>query len=188
MWPSQDYPPDKELGQRNFDVLNDIRKEYHCYIEYLAAKSAFIVKGSADDVPEAISRIKGVLCQTIAGQSQLKKLHLIQNTCGEVALKDYAFPVASRHGVLPGMRMTNIVHSIGASKDDGNLSSNAKQIKDNVLQTLSKVRWHRGHIEMRLHLGTLTTQQDKMFAGSTSLSDYEDIISDANFQATITEE
>lgn len=87
-------------------------------------------------------------------------------------------------------RMEKTVKSAGARQRAEDVASNAKQVKDLVVQTLSKVHWHQGHIEMRVHLGTLILENYQPFENnSKSLLDFEEMIQDSyNFRAKVTEE
>ncbi|KAG9682284.1 hypothetical protein KCU95_g14397, partial [Aureobasidium melanogenum] len=190
LWPSDEYEPDKVLGQRNFESLNQIRKDNHCFIEFDSHRSSFIVKGSVDNVQEALLRIKGLLCKVVAQNSPVQRLYLVQNDCKEVTLTDLYLSVVYQAGSMLEPRVTKTVKSVEAALKVEDVALNAKRMKDLVIQTLRKVHWHQGHIDLRVHLGKLDLMTYEPFDNdSKSLSDYKEMISDSyNFRAKVTEE
>lgn len=86
--------------------------------------------------------------------------------------------------------MAKTVKSVGATLRAEDVALNAKRIKDPVIQTLRKVHWHQGHIDLRVHLGKLDMITYEPFDNdSKSLSEYKEMISDSyNFRAKVTEE
>lgn len=87
-------------------------------------------------------------------------------------------------------RVTKTVKGVGAALKVEDVALNAKRMKDLVIQTLRKVHWHQGHIDLRVHLGKLDLMTHEPFDNdSKSLSDYKEMISDSyNFRAKVTEE
>lgn len=189
MWPSKEYSPEKELGERNFDRLNQIRQENNCHIEYDVSRSSFIVRGSAvRDVQEALLRIKGLLCKVVAQSSPIQRLYLIQNDCPTLSLKDHALPLVYTSGGMQQPRFGKTAKSKDSILKQEDVLVNARLMKDRVMQTLSKVHWHQGHIDFRVHLGTLVLLSYKPFT-QIDLADYKDMLADSyNFRAKVTEE
>ncbi|KAG9893267.1 hypothetical protein KCU94_g13038, partial [Aureobasidium melanogenum] len=190
LWPSEEYEPDKVLGQRNFESLNQIRKENNCFIEYDSHRSSFIVKGSVDNVQEALLRIRGLLCKVVAQNSPVERLYLVQNDCQKVTLTNLYLSVVYQAGAMLEPRMTKTVKSVGAALKAEDVALNAKRMKDLVIQTLRKVHWHQGHIDLRVRLGKLNLMTYEPFDhDSKSLCDYKEMISGSyNFRAKVTEE
>ena len=188
MWPSEEYSV-KLLEQHNFESLNPIRRENNCIIDYDISKSAFIVKGDIEDVQEALLRIRGLLCKTVVQRSPIQRLFLIQNECQEFALTDHPMKAVYRAGTLFKQRMEKTVKSVDPRPRMEDFALNAKRMKDLVIQTLSKVHWHQGHIDMRVHLGTLILENYEPFENdSKTLLDFQEMIQDHNFRAKVTEE
>ncbi|TIA77485.1 hypothetical protein D6C76_04714 [Aureobasidium pullulans] len=189
VWPSKEYSPEKELGERNFDRLNQIRQENNCHIEYDVSRSSFIVRGSAvRDVQEALLRIKGLLCKVVAQSSPIQRLYLIQNDCPTLSLKDHALPLVYTSGGMQQPRFGKTAKSKDSILKQEDVLVNARLMKDRVMQTLSKVHWHQGHIDFRVHLGTLVLLSYKPFT-QIDLADYKDMLADSyNFRAKVTEE
>ncbi|KAI5244515.1 hypothetical protein E4T43_03775 [Aureobasidium subglaciale] len=188
VWPSEEYAPDKELGQRNFERLDPIRIEHDCIIDYDVSRSSFVVKGSANDVQQALSRIKGLLCKAVAQNTPVQRLYLVQNDCQKVILRDHALSVVEECGSKPPLRSAKAVKSVGAKLRPDDIILHAKQIKDRVMQTLSKVHWHQGYIDFRVHLGTLILTNFKPFE-SIDLPDYKEMLADSyNFRGKVTDE
>ncbi|KAH0400453.1 hypothetical protein KCU89_g5172, partial [Aureobasidium melanogenum] len=190
LWPSNEYEPEKVLGQRNFESLNQIRKENNCFIEYDSHRSSFVVKGSVDNVQEALLRIRGLLCKVVAQNSPVQRLYLVQNDCQKVTLTNLYLSVVYQAGAMLEPRVTKTVKSVGAALKAEDVALNAKRMKDLVIQTLRKVHWHQGHIDLRVHLGKLNLMTYEPFDNdSKSLCDYKEMISDSyNFRAKVTEE
>ncbi|CAD0083175.1 unnamed protein product [Aureobasidium vineae] len=188
LWPAEEYEPAKALGHRNFESLNPIRKENNCVINYDSSRSSFIVKGNIEDVQEALLRIRGLLCKAVVQSYPVQRLYLVQNDCQEVILKDLPLKVVYQAGAQSQSSLRKTVKSIGAKPKVEDIALNAKRMKDLVIQTLSKVHWHQGHIDMRVHLGKLNLITYQTF-DRKSLPDYKEMISDSyNFRAKITED
>lgn len=189
MWPSEEYPA-PNTRQHDIESLDPIRKENNCVIEYHESRSSFIVKGTVDDVQEALLRIRGLLCKVVVQRSPIQRLYLVQNECQSFILTDHPLMAVNRAAIPFKQRMEKTVKSAGARQRAEDVASNAKQVKDLVVQTLSKVHWHQGHIEMRVHLGTLILENYQPFENnSKSLLDFEEMIQDSyNFRAKVTEE
>jgi hypothetical protein len=190
LWPSEEFRPEEVLGHRNFGGLDPIRKENNCVIDYDSSRSCFIVKGSTEDVHEALLRIKGVLCKAVAQHSAIQRLYLIQNECEEFTLTDHPLAMVHQAGTLLRQRMGKIVKSAEARPSLEDVALNAKRMKDLVIQTLSKVHWHQGHIELRVHLGTLLLERFEPFEGnSKTFAEFNEMVQDShNFRAKVTEE
>ncbi|KAI5205425.1 hypothetical protein E4T39_03022 [Aureobasidium subglaciale] len=188
VWPSEEFAPDRELGQRNFERLDPIRIEHDCMIDYDVSRSSFVVKGAVSDVQQALIRIKGLLCKAVAQNSPVQRLYLVQNDCQHVVLRDHALSAVLEIGSKLAPRSAKAVDCVAARSKPEDIALNAKQIKDQVMQTLSKVHWHQGHIDFRVHLGTLTLTNFKPFK-SIDLSSYKDMLSDSyNFRGKVTDE
>ena len=189
MWPSEEHP-EQLLGTHNFELLNPIRRENNCIIDYDTSRTSFIVKGSVEDVQEALLRIRGLLCKTVVERSAIQRLYLIQNACQEFTLTDRPLKVVHRAGTLCKQRMEKTVKSVGARPRVEDVALTAKRMKDLVIQTLSKVHWHQGHIDLRVHLGTFILDNYEPFENeSKTLLDFTEMIQDSyNFRAKVTEE
>ena len=172
------------------ESLNSIRRENNCVIHYDESRSCFIVKGSVDDVQEALLRIRGLLCKAVVQSSPIQRLYLVQNECQKVVLTDHPLKAVYRAATPITQRMEKTVKSVGAGLRAEDVALNAKRMKDLVVQTLSKVHWHQGHIDMRVHLGTLILESFEPFENnSKSLLDFKEMIQDLyNFRAKVTEE
>jgi hypothetical protein len=189
LWPSEEFKPEETLGHRNFEGLDSIRRENNCVIDYDSSRSSFIVKGSTEDVQEAILRIKGLLCKAVAQHSAIQRLYLIQNECQEFTLTDHPLAMVHQAGTLLRQRMEKTVKSVEARPRPEDVALNAKRMKDLVIQTLSKVHWYQGHIDLRVHLGTLYLVKYEPFEdNSKTLPDFRDMVQDSyNFRAKVTE-
>jgi hypothetical protein len=189
LWPSEEYPA-PTTGQHNIQSLDPIRRENNCVIDYDESKSSFVVKGGVEDVQEALLRIRGLLCKAVVQRSPIQRLYLVQNECQNFVLTDHALKVVYRTGTSFKQRIEKTVKSVGARPRAEDVALNAKKMKDLVVQTLSKVHWHQGHVDMRVHLGTLTLQSYEPFENNTkTLLDFKEMIKDSyNFRANVTEE
>ena len=188
-WPSLEFPPERELGTFNFELLNQIRHECFCHISYDAARSSFIVKGkNAKALREALMRIRGVLCEIVARSNSAQRTYLLLNDCKEVHLREYAHPSIVQTGMPRESGMGKIIQSTGAKKKPDRLRPTAQEMKNTTIQTLNKIRGYRGNLIMRAHLGVLCLKQYRMPGGRSSLQDYKGMINDPNFEAIITEE
>ncbi|KAI4841814.1 hypothetical protein E4T45_09337 [Aureobasidium sp. EXF-8846] len=191
LWPSEEeYRPEEALGHRNFELLNPIRRENNCVIDYDSSRSSFIVKGGTEDVQQAILRIRGLLCKTVAQRSAVQRLFLIQNECQKFTLTDHPPKMVWKAGTVFKQGMKKTVKSVGARQRPEDVALNAKRMKDLVIQTLSKVHWHQGFIDLRAHLGTLILEHCKPFEGNTkTLAEYKEMIEGSyDFHAKVTEE
>jgi hypothetical protein len=190
LWPSEQYIPEEALGHRNFELLNPVRKENNCVIDYNSSRSCFVVKGGSDDVQQAILRIRGLLCRTVAQSSPVQRLFLIQNECQKFTLTDHPPKMVRKAGALFKQPMQKTVKSVGARHRAEDIALNAKRMKDLVIQTLSKVHWHQGHIDLRVHLGTLIVENCGQFDNNTkTLAEYREMIEESyDFHAKVTQE
>jgi hypothetical protein len=189
LWPSEQYIPEEALGHRNFELLNPVRKENNCVIDYNSSRSCFVVKGGSEDVQQAILRIRGLLCRTVAQSSPVQRLFLIQNECQKFTLTDHPPKMVWKAGTVFKQGMKKTVKSVGARQRPEDIALNAKRMKDLVIQTLSKVHWHQGHIDLRVHLGTLLLETYVPFEGDTKTqAEYKEMIESHNFCAKATEE
>lgn len=189
LWPSEEYPA-PNTRQHEIESLDPIRKENSCVIYYDGPLSSFIVKGSVEDVQEALLRIRGLLCKAVVQSSPIQRLYLVQNECQRFILTDHPLKVVYRAAAPITRRMEKTVKSVGARPRAEDVALNAKRMKDLVVQTLSKVHWHQGHIDMRVHLGTLILDNYQPFeSNSKTLLDFKEMIQDSyNFRAKVTEE
>jgi hypothetical protein len=139
-------------------------------------------------VQEALLRIKGLLCKVVAQSSPIQRLYLIQNDCLTLSLKDHALPLVYTSGGMQQPRFGKTAKSKDSILKQEDVLVNARLMKDRVMQTLSKVHWHQGHIDFRVHLGTLVLLSYKPFT-QIDLADYKDMLADSyNFRAKVTEE
>lgn len=189
LWPSEEYTA-PITRQHMIESLNPIRKENNCVIDYDEPRSSFIVKGGVEDVQEALLRIRGLLCKAVVQKSPIQRLYLVQNECQSFILTNHPLMAVHRAAAPVTQRMEKTVKSAGARQRAEDVALNAKRMKDLVVQTLSKVHWHQGHIDMRVHLGTLILENYRPFENnSKTLLDYEEMIQDSyNFRAKVTEE
>jgi hypothetical protein len=190
LWPSEQFKPEEALGHRNFELLNPIRKENNCVIDYNSSRSSFIVKGGTEDVQQAILRIRGLLCRTVAQRSDVQRLFLMQNECQKFTLTDHSPKMVCKAGTSFKQAMGKTVKSVGSRQRPEDVALNAKRMKDLVIQTLRKVQWHQGHIDLRVHLGTLLLEIYVPFEGDIkTLAEYKEMVEESyNFRAKVTEE
>lgn len=148
------------------------------------------MKGSVENVQEALLRIRGLLCKVVAQNSPIQRLCLVQNDCQEVTLTNLYLPVVYQAAASFQPRVAKTVKSVGATLRAQDVALNAKRLKDLVIQTLRKVHWHQGHIDLRVHLGKLDMITYEPFDNdSKSLTEYKEMITDSyNFRAKVTEE
>jgi hypothetical protein len=93
-------------------------------------------------------------------------------------------------GTLFKQPMKKTLKSVGARYRAEDITLNAKRMKDLVIQTLSKVHWHQGHIDLRVHLGTLIVEHSVRVEESIqTLGEYKEMIEQSyDFRAKVTEE
>jgi hypothetical protein len=186
VWPCSEFPPERELGQRNFEQLNPIRTEFGCKIEYNVTRSAFVVRGDAKGVETALDRIKGLLYKAVARQNPLRRRYLVRNQCQKVHLTSYALPAVFRSGSAQAPRVDKTFKTQGPRQKTDSLLL-AKEIRNSVMQTLGKIHRHQGHIDLRVHMGTLLLKKISPFS-SLDLTEYKSMIADPSFEGCITEE
>lgn len=175
LWPVIEYRPDEILGAA-YEALDPIRMDTNCHIVFKKEKACFEVMGGAENVRQALMRLRKTCFQVTARQVVPVRTYLLEwkktaDIPTHVKLQQYHQPkptTAETHATI-----ATSVRGQGSTIDSTKLelaprlrAINTKKIRDLIMSVLRKLRYYRGSIQMRVRLGkahhfeTKTLQQD----------------------------
>ncbi|KAK0336127.1 hypothetical protein LTR02_014099 [Friedmanniomyces endolithicus] len=202
-WPMKEYRPEEILGASH-EAFDPIRMDCSCYIVFIAALSLFRVMGKQTEVKASLQRIRQTCFQIAARQCNPVRLYLLHWPDAEqiplfVYLKTYDAPATSSPELLKDATDTK---SRKAPRGDGyghhdktlqdaqkQTRSSVERLRNTILATLARLHYYRGHVQMRIRLGTfLANQYMETQDGVYDLDEYESMLQMSQFTGEVTQE
>ncbi|KAI9839915.1 MAG: hypothetical protein M1819_000107 [Sarea resinae] len=195
LWPSSELRIEATLGH-NLEALDPVRMSCRCHVIYESGSSLLKILGhDLTNVDQAIKRIRVTICEIMVRSSRPTRLYLvnppsIEGARKEVKLipekipKDSVSPsMAPVLPMLTGSRFTGRELNEWAGLRSRALSSNLRRLREAIDDCLKKLRFHRGHIRVRVHFGSLyLTGYKKPKGGRLGIRDF--MLMMENFQTS----
>lgn len=192
-WPLSVYRPEEALGN-SFEALDPIRMDCESYIVFNKDSSTFQVMGDAEHVKQAVIRIRQVCFQVAARQAVSARRYLLH------ANQDDSLP--SHVILVPYKRPTDIAKTLprregrsphGVSVAEASSGDEARKAvritKKCLLATIAKLYYYRGHLELRVRLGTfLVTQYRAPTNGQYDTTEFQQMLGKSQFVGEVTVE
>ncbi|KAK0850394.1 hypothetical protein LTS16_009585 [Friedmanniomyces endolithicus] len=202
-WPMKEYRPAEILGTSH-EAFDPIRMECSCYIVFIAALNLFRVMGKQSEVKASLQRIRQTCFQIAARQCNPVRLYLLHWPDAEqiplfVYLENYDAPATSSPELLEDATETK---SRKAPRGDGyghhdktlqgaqqQTRSSVERLRNTILGTLARLHYYRGHVQMRIRLGTfLAIQYMETKDGVYDLDEYESMLQMSQFTGEVTQD
>ncbi|KAK1062854.1 hypothetical protein LTR74_009934 [Friedmanniomyces endolithicus] len=202
-WPMKEYRPEEILGASH-EAFDPIRMDCSCYIVFIAALNLFRVMGKQTEVKASLQRIRQTCFQIAARQCNPVRLYLLHWPDAEqiplfVYLKNYDAPATSSPELFEDATHTK---SRKAPRGDGyghhdktlqgaqkQTRSSVERLRNTILATLARLHYYRGHVQMRIRLGTfLANQYMETQDGVYDLDEYETMLQMSQFTGEVTQE
>ena len=199
-WPTEEYRPEEIFGM-SCEALDPIRMGCSCYVVYLKDRSLFQIMGKAQNVRTALFRMRNTSFQIMArlinpirgfmlhwhDQSYVPT-HIYQE-------KYYHTPVLFSDDEAQGMftyspRAKGMIED-GKLREVARTSSalSVERVKLTLANALQKLHYYRGHLQMRIRLGTfLMTSYMPPLDGLYGLEEYEAMTRESMFFGEVTDE
>ncbi|KAK0273854.1 hypothetical protein LTR35_011980 [Friedmanniomyces endolithicus] len=202
-WPMKEYRPEEILGASH-EAFDPIRMDCSCYIVFIAALNLFRVMGKQTEVKASLQRIRQTCFQIAARQYNPVRLYLLHWPDAEqiplfVYPESHNAPATSSLELLEDAKETK---SRKAPRGDGfghhdktqqdaqkQTRSSVERLRNAILTTLARLHYYRGHVQMRIRLGTfLAIQYMKTKDGVYDLDEYENMLQMSQFSGEVTQE
>ena len=198
----KDYQPNEVLGN-SYEALDIIRMGCSCYIIFSPPDSRFHVLGEDTNVKTALIRIRKAYFQIAARQIAPVRKYILDfgNAQDEihshVTLEDYQRikRIDSVASTIPG-------HTGKSPRSQGKVVS--RSTKQQLVETsmydvkiagktimlmISKLHYYRGHLRLRIHLGTFLATHYKISSNEDyPLDDFNEMIKQSQFAGEVTPE
>ena len=197
-WPIGEYRPEEVLGN-SYEALDPIRMDLKCYLVFVKDKSMFQVMGQAKKVQQGLLRLRKTCFQIAARQISPVRLYLLHwseatDLPSHVSLQPYRYPSLISEEPVVDIKQGNAPRGEGTADDmysrlETQTMESEETAGKSLLQTLKKLHYYRGNIQMRIRLGTfLATQYKKPKDGNYELDEYESMIKESQFFGQVTQE
>ncbi|GAB7361125.1 hypothetical protein MBLNU230_g1160t1 [Neophaeotheca triangularis] len=200
-WPIQEYRPDEVLGS-SFEAFDPIRTDSSCYIIFNKERAIFQVYGVEDNVKAALARIRRTCFQVTAQQLPTVYSYLLRWSQDQaffprgVVLESYYRPTTipppttgtSEPSYMPKAVGAGVPQEMGLTPAQS-AEADVESARMQVMETLRKLQFYRGNIQMRVRLGTfLLVQYRKTENGMYQFPEYESMIKQSRFSGKTTQE
>lgn len=202
-WPPNDIRPEEIFGH-HFEGLDRVRTENCCYIVFDKTLKAFKIMGRAENVPQALCRLRAITFQIAARQADSLPVRLFRRPRSKFVpsrlyLIDCIFPQVIHPKPFEDTRLKTgkrlragalIVGDVAyESVLKEQTTTNHRTIRNNIMQAVSKSRFFWGNVELRARLGTFSPMVFKdSVTGTYELADFESMVADPRFLAKVTNE
>ena len=192
LWPVDEIRPEDLLGP-SFEAFDHIRMLHCAYIVFDYQRSVFkIMSDKMDGVKDAIQRITGTMKEYVARSSQDIVLHMVEVPKAVDMRKDIktsnVLSIPHFEGALiPLLTGAKLTHDELANWEmqRGKLTDEQfEKTKNAILKGLSRTRYYRGRLKMRVLLGTFALTTFRRLPEGVESIPYDRFISDMNMSAT----
>lgn len=196
-WPIEEYRPADILG-KSYEALDPVRMDLSSYVVFLPDKAVFQVMGKQENVLEALLRLRRTCFQIAARQVAPVRTYLLHwpaddSVPSQVQLKSYDYPAVISGHQGASSTLSNWPRAAGETEYRSLLETQTGvgelQLCQSVLKMLAKMKYYRGFIQMRIHLGSfLASQFMPPSSGLYKLEDFENMLQETQFEGTVTQE
>ncbi|KAH9827118.1 hypothetical protein Tdes44962_MAKER03088 [Teratosphaeria destructans] len=197
-WPSDEYTPEEILGA-SYEALDPIRMECSCYVVYRGEHRTFRIMGLTKDVLKGMAMMRKCFYQIAARQVTGPRKYLLHwpkasKMPARVSMTAYEYPSASSPKALEAQAGKSPRGMDYEDDEDFDLQSIQNDINyakaiTSILNTLPKLHYYRGNLQMRLRLGMFLVDQFRSTEdGTYSLPEYEAMIRESQFIGHVTQE
>ena len=203
-WPIQEYRTEDVLGGSH-EALDPIRMDCSCHIVFDPDRKVFKILGKPSEVQEGLQRLMRTVFQVTAKQVYPARMYLLRwQDAARVApfiyLRDYDPPAI----LYPAEAMTPTARKAPACDPDSPVDESAvelacslteracERLRTVLLWTLDKLHYYRGHLQLRLRLGTFLLDQYKEAADGVYEYEgdggYLEMLEESQFRGEVTQE
>ncbi|KAK2761555.1 hypothetical protein FQN54_001383 [Arachnomyces sp. PD_36] len=174
LWPEDELPMKSSLGP-NLEQLDPIRMEFQCRIYMYDGAADFIrVDGDDQDMKAIARRLRNKWAELMASVNVKAKLYLAQPPSTEAMKAEVDINKLDHRGggfayaspSLYGKPLGGVQRQQWAEKILQIKSKNDGRLRDTVERSLQGLRFLRGHIRMRVHLGAFVLDDYRIPTGS----------------------
>ena len=156
LWPMDEVRPSDLLGP-SYEALDPVRMFYQCYIIFDSQLSVFkILSNQIVSVTSALKRMEVIVREFVARSSRSITMHLVEPPSQEIIQKEIVLR-DGRNYKLAELTGGNLTEQELAVLPDQNLklaAENKTCMQHATLRSIAALRYYRGRIRMRVHLGT----------------------------------
>lgn len=192
LWPVDEIRPEELLGP-SFEAFDQIRMLHCAYIVFDNQHSVFkIMSDNMDGVKDAIQRIQGTMKEYVARSSQDIVLHVIEapsstdmrkdiKTSGELSSPDFE---GARIPLLTGAKLAQHELAKWEIQRRKMVDEQFEKTRTAVRKGLSRLRYYRGRIRMRVLLGTFALTTFRRLPEGVESIPFDRFLGDMNMSAT----
>jgi len=160
-WPPNHIHPTELFGQ-SVEAFDPVRMAYHCHITFDTERSMFrVLSNNPKAVQEALRRIRTTVSELVSRSKKPIRLYLLLPPSlgairSEIGLKN-SRPTISKIRVKPllvGQPLSGEGLQEWAQLRPKFSAANESCIQRAVIECLSRVRFYRGLVRMRVHFGS----------------------------------
>ena len=195
-WPAREFPPDEILG-KSYEALDPIRMELECYVVFVKERSAFQVLGKATSIQTALLRLRRTCFQVVARSLNPMRDYLLSwnsptRASTHVQLKPYSAIARLGAPSTVSQELIPFPDGMRGYDEDATLETiiaSERRVEVALMQTLKKLHYFRGSIELDVHLGTFVlSQYRRSEEGIYELGDFEAMMQESQFVGRVTHE
>ena len=184
-WPVDEIRPDDLLGP-SYEAFDPIRMAYHSYILFNNQLSAFqILSLEKDAVEHAMERIKGTMKEFVARNSREITMHMIERPQARLMRENVR--MKEGHDMVPVLTGKHLAPSKLAEWD-----RERKRVEDHQFaqwrqtldRALKRLRYYRGHVRMRVLLGTFSLTSFRRWGEGIESIAFPNFVKDMDLTAT----
>ena len=195
LWPLMELPPEDVLGP-SFEALDPLRIFHSCYIVYDQQMSTFkILSNFGSDVRNAITSLGNLLCEYGTRKAVAFEKYLValpDPSLITLAVKAVRVPWTKRSNKSDLDRLP-LFSGDQLSNDDrlrwkeqcGKIEqNNLTMICRAMLLCLKRMRYYRGSIQMRAHIGTFSLRKFRWIPHDAPTIPLEEFIENMKYSST----
>ena len=192
LWPVDEIRPEELLGP-NYEAFDQIRMVHAAYIVFDGQYSCFkIMSDNMDGVKDALMRIQGTMKEYVARSSQDIVLHVIEPPSSADMRKDIKTAEGlcgpnfegARIPLLTGAKLTQDEHTTWERQRRKMMEEQFEKTRAAIWKGLSRLRYYRGRIRMRVLLGTFALTTFRRLPEGVSSIPFDKFLGDMSMSAT----
>lgn len=188
LWPVDEIRPDDLLGP-SYEAFDPIRMDYHSYILFDDQLSSFKILGSEKgSVERAMRRIKGTMIEFVARNNREITVHMVERPQARLMRENVKMKEGKdEHAIIPVLAGTYLTSQKRAEWD-----RERKRVEDHqfaqwrqtIDKALKRLRYYRGHVRMRVLLGTFQLTTFRRLPKGTDSITFQKFVEDMDLTST----
>ncbi len=192
LWPTDEIRPEELLGP-SFEAFDQIRMLHCAYIVFDNQHSVFkIMSDKMDAVKDAITRIQGTMKEYVARSSPDIVLHVIEAPSSTEMRKEIKTSgglvgpnlEGARIPLLTGAQLTQHERAEWEIQGRKMMDEQFEKTRIAIRKGLSRLRYYRGRIRMRVLLGTFALTTFRRLPEGVSSIPFDRFLGDMSMSAT----